>query len=67
MENDNRLLTWSIRFIIPDDAIFSKNLWSVIHCLVFSTGYDWFRLVIQMTYCLLIAKKKWYVALGYQF
>ena len=28
---------------------------------------DWFRLVLQTTYCLIIAKKKWYFAFAYQF
>ena len=33
IENKNCLLTWSITIIIPYDAIFSKNGWSVTFCL----------------------------------
>ena len=73
MRNGNGLLTWSIPIIIPYDTIFSKNWWSATYCLAFPTGLDWFqspdwfRLILQMTYRLIIAKKKWYFAFGDQF
>ena len=44
MGNENGLLTRSIPIIIPYDAIFSNNWWSVTYCLVFSNGFDWFAI-----------------------
>ena len=35
-------------YIIPYDANFSNNLWSVIYCLVFPTGLDWFQTGLDM-------------------
>ena len=68
MRNENGLLTSSIPIIISYDAIFS-NKWLPVTCwLVFSTVLDWFqtgsRLVLQMAYCLITAKKKLYLAFG---
>ena len=60
MGNENGSLTWSIPIIIPYDAIFSNNWWSVTYCLVFSTGLDWFHTSFDRFY-------KLYLAFGYKF
>ena len=58
MENENCLLILPIPITIPYDAIFSKNWCSVLFCLVFSTGQEWFTQVLlssqpgKMIFCI---------------
>ena len=70
-ENENAWVTWSILGINSDDAIFSNSLpvnyllSSLCNC--FRLVPDWFKPVLHNTYYFIIARKKWYFPIAYQF
>ena len=66
MGDEKGFLAWSIPIIIPHDAIFLNNWWSVTYCQVFSTSLDWFRTGLDRISNDLLFKKL-YSAFGYKF